>query len=656
MHWLDATILLTFIVYAIYAGFSSRKQASQSLEEYFLAGRSLSGWRAGFSMAATQFAADTPLNVMGIIAVSGIFYLWQMWIYALAFLLMGFVLATCWRRAKILTDAELTEVRYGARPAAVLRGFKALYFGTLFNCIVLGWVLFAGAKIAEPFLHWHEWLPGGLFSTVVTAVTWVGVPFASVGVGHPEVWVLTASNAISIFLILVVTALYSTTGGLRSVVKTDMAQLAIMLVATLFFAVIVVSRLGGLGELQDMIRERFAGGAPGPIMPGEILAFTPGNAKDVTLSVMVLFGLQWLIQLNADGTGYLAQRSMACRSERDAKIAAIVFSVTQILLRSLLWIPIGLGLLLLFPPETSPETLQLSGEALSDYTLARELTYVRGIAELMPVGVVGLLLTAMLAALALTVDTHLNWGSSYWTNDIYKRFICRHFLRREPSPRSLVWVARMSNLLLVLIALWVMTRLENINETWQVSLMLGAGMGLPLILRWIWWRMNAWGEIAALVASFVLAWLFVREGLLEGEPALRLLVMAFVSGAATFAAIWLKGPEDRSGLEAFYRRVQPPGFWGPIAKGCGDDPREIQARLYRGLSAMLVSAFSIFSVLVGLGSAIAGSPSPPWWPGGRILWMVVVTLFGLILVPIWWRLGFGERRRHAPDVSTKTDQ
>ena len=430
MHIVDALILLAFIAYAIASGLRSRKKASENLEEYFLAGRSLPGWKAGISMAATQFAADTPLNVMGIIAVSGIFALWQMWIYALSFLLMGFVLAACWRRAKVLTDAELTELRYGSAPAAALRGFKALYFGTLFNCVVLGWVLFAGAKIAEPFLLWQEWLPSGVFAVFVQFADWLQVPFASVNIDHPEVWVKTASNFISILAILAVTTLYSTTGGLRSVVQTDMAQFAIMMIATLLLAIIIVAKLGGLGSMHEQLQTLFAMGGPSShssISLNQLLAFTPSQAKDASFSLLALFGLQWLIQLNSDGTGYLAQRSMACRSEKDAKVAAVVFTVAQIFFRSILWIPIGLGLLLLFPPDPSLMATALEGEALSKYILSRELTYVRGIAELMPIGVKGLLLTAMLAALASTVDTHLNWGASYWTHDLYARFFCKHF-------------------------------------------------------------------------------------------------------------------------------------------------------------------------------------------------------------------------------------
>ena len=425
MSPVDALIVVAFVVYAVAVGLRNRRQASKNLEEYFLAGRSLPGWKAGLSMAATQFAADTPLLVTGLVATAGIFGLWQLWIFGVTFLVIGFVLAGAWRRAGVVTDAELTEVRYGATPAAVLRCGKALYFGTIINCVSLAWVLFAAAKIAEPFLLWNEWLPGALFGPLASFVETVGVPLTIGGLAEPEVWVKTANNLLSLGMILAVVALYSATGGLRSVVATDIGQMIVMALGTLAFTTFVVSEAGGLGAMTAKVHETFAGGGPGGILPDEILAFTPGRGKDVTFSVLSLLGLLWLINSVSDGSGYLAQRAMACRSDRDARTAAVVFTYAQVLVRSLLWLPLGVGLLVLFPPDPAlaPELVQAD----------REATYVRGMAELLPPGVAGLMLTGMLAALASTVDTHLNWGASYWTNDIYKRFLCRAWLKREPS-------------------------------------------------------------------------------------------------------------------------------------------------------------------------------------------------------------------------------
>ena len=631
MHWLDLLIVAAFVVYAVSSGLRSRRLASRSLEEYFLAGRSLKGWQAGISMAATQFAADTPLLVTGLIAVGGIFALWRLWVFAFAFLLLGFVLSASWRRVGVITDAELSEIRYGSAPAAALRAFKAIYFGTVINCTVLGMVLLAATRIAEPFLLWDQWLPAGLFEPVVSLVRWVGEPLTAASAAEGgQVWVLSARNLISIVAILAVTAFYSTTGGLRSVVRTDLVQFAVMMVGTAIFAVIVVGEVGGLSELPARIEQAFAAGGPGGITPSQLLAFEPSQATGITGPLLLLLSIQWLVHFYADGTGYLAQRCMACRSEDDARQAALVFTIAQILVRSLLWLPLGLGLLLIFPPD-----LGLSIELL---TAEREATYVRGMAELLPVGVLGLLLTGMLAALASTVDTHLNWGASYWTNDLYKRFIAPRLLGREPTARSLVWVARGANLAIVVLSLWVMTQLTSIATAWQTSLLLGAGIGVVLVLRWIWWRITAWGELATIAASLVLAPFLLASDLPE---AVRLLVMAGAATVAGIAVSLLGAPESPERLVEFYRRARPPGFWGPIAIAAGDDGPAVARRLWRGLAAAFIAAFSMLCVLAGSGTWLVGGPAPTWFPW-RAPWIALLLLGGLALVPLWWRLGFGQ--------------
>ncbi|MBI3178830.1 MAG: hypothetical protein HYZ27_04175 [Deltaproteobacteria bacterium] len=339
--------------------------------------------------------------------------------------------------------------------------------------------------------------------------------------------------------------------------------------------------------------------------------------------MLALLGLQWLVQMNADGTGYLAQRTMACRSDKDAKIASVVFAFTQVLGRSLLWLPIGLGLLVLFPPDGA-----LSLEALR---AEREATYVQGIKDLLPPGLLGLMLTGMLAALASTVDTHLNWGASYWTNDIYKRFICQAWRQREPSARTLVWVARLSNILILILALVIMTRLTSIQKAWQTSLLLGAGMSVMLVFRWLWWRVTAWGEIATIAASTLAAWPLL---VWVNDQAVRLLVMAAVATTAGVVTSLLTGPELAERLREFYRRAQPPGFWGPVS---GDVTAGVQ-RLRRQAAATVTAALSLFCLLVGAGSWIAHSPPPGWLPW-RGAWIALNLLLGAALVPVWWRLG-----------------
>ena len=626
----DWAILAVFILYALQAGFRERAVASQNLEEYFLAGRSLSGWKAGLSMAATQFAADTPLLVTGLVATAGIFALWRLWIFALAFLLMGFLLAPSWRRVGVLTDAELTEVRYGQGAASALRGIKAIYFGTIVNCTVLAMVLLAATRLAEPFLLWDQWLPAGFFEVFVHMVKWGGVPFTVGGLEADNVWVRSANNLLSIGAIVSVTVLYSTTGGLRSVVATDLVQFGIGIVASGAFAWVVVDHVGGLASLTQHIQKQFSAAVGYPLTGNEILAFTPFGARDATMMVLLVYGFQWLLQMNADGTGYLAQRSMACRSDHDARVAAVVFTVAQVVLRSLIWLPLALGLLVVFPPP--PEMIG------PKFIAAREYTFVQGIHELLPPGIKGLMVVGMLAALASTVDTHLNWGASYWTNDIYRRFICEGWLKREPSQRALVWVARASNLLILVIALCILPWLSSIQTAWQISLLLGAGMGVVLVLRWIWWRITAWGELACIAASVLMAPLLLWA--LPGQQEeMRLLIMGLGAGAIGIAVSWFTGPENLDRLETFYRRARPPGFWGPIELRVQSEQRNGVRRFWRAIMAMGLTALSIFCLLTGIGTWLVGSPAPAWMPW-REAWITGLLLLGILLIPLWITVGF----------------
>lgn len=615
---IDLALLAAFVLWCAFAGLRNRVAAGRGLEDYFLAGRTLPGWKAGISMAATQFAADTPLLVTGLIATAGLFALWRLWIYALAFLLLGFVLAGCWRRAAILTDAELAELRYGSRFAPALRVAKALYFGTVFNCAVLAMVLLAATRIAEPFLLWDQWLPASVFSAARHFASWAGVTLTAT-IGDPEL-VLTASanNWLSLAAIFAVTALYSATGGLRAVVDTDVAQFAIAILGTAIYAVLVVQEVGGLGALPERLSLLY-----GADVARGLLAFTPSRAHEIGGVAVAVIAVQWIAQMNSDGTGYLAQRAMACRSEGDARQAALVFAAAQIVLRSLLWIAIGLSLLVLLPAAT--------GAAVD--VARREATFVDGIARFLPAGARGLMLTGMLAALASTLDTHLNWGASYWTHDLYGRVWCRGIRGREPEPRRLVWVARASTIGILVLSLAVLTRIGSIQTAWQATLLLGAGMGVPLLLRWLWWRMTALAELSAIAASLGLAPLLLFT---VDDEGVRLLTMAGVTTGVAIALARFGRPEPTAHLDAFYRRVRPPGFWSPVARRCGCEPRADARRLARGLLLTATGALALFCALVGAGTWLFGSPAPVWFPW-RAAWIAAnLALAGGLGAAVWW--------------------
>jgi len=536
---IDLFIVLAFIAYSITVGFRAKSRASKNLEEYFLAGRTIPGWKAGFSMAASQYAADTPMLVMGLMATGGIFMLWRLWIYGLAFLMMGFILGKAWRRSMVLTDAELTEIRYSGRGVVALRGIKAIYYGTVINCTVMAMVLVAAIRISEIFLLWHEWLPAVAYNAILIWIQAVGVELSSGSTGL-DIWVATTNNIISIVMILIFITLYSTTGGLRSVIATDIVQFSVAMVATLIYAIVAVSKAGGLDGMIDKMVALY-----GEVRTSEILSFSP-NAWDAVLPFLVLIGLQWFFQMNSDGTGYLAQRTMACRTDKGAQRAGFIFTVAQVLVRSLFWLPIGVALLVIYPYD--PATA--SGET---FVASREILFATGIKDLLPVGIKGLMLTGLLAALASTIDTHLTWGASYWSNDIYKRIINEVWLKREPSSKELVIIGRLSNVLILAIALTIMANLGSIQTAWYISLLFGAGVGSVLVLRWVWERINLYSELTAMATSLIVAPIILFT---VNDEWLRLLIMSATSTVAVVVVTLVTSETEHSILDRFFQQVR----------------------------------------------------------------------------------------------------
>ncbi len=608
---IDLAIVLAFVVYSIGVGFRWRREASRGLVEYFLAGRTVRGWRAGLSMAATQFAADTPLLVMGLLAVGGISSLWRLWIYGLAFLMMGFLLGKVWRRAGVLTDAELTEIRYSGRAVLLLRGLKAIYYGTVINCVVMAFVLVAATRIFEIFLPWHEWLPAPLYGTLQSWIEASGIPPIASGATGLEAGTATTNNIVSIIVMLAFVALYSTTGGLRSVIRTDVAQLALMMLGTAAYAVIAVRKAGGQGAMLDSVTEHY-----GPEMSERLLSFGP-QAGDALMPFLVIIGLQWFFQMNSDGTGYLAQRTMACSSDRQARIACVLFTFTQIVVRSLLWLAIGVAFLVVYPfdPAAPMDEAAIAG---------RELLFAQGIDELLPAGIRGLMLTGMLAALASTLDTHLNWGASYWSNDLYRGIWVERIQKRQASSRELVVVARLSNLVVLTIALVIMVRLGSIQKAWQISLLFGAGTGAVLVLRWLWERINLYCEIVAIVVSLIAAPILITT--VEAEW-LKLLLMSVISTVAVVATAFLGPGTDRKVLAAFYRRVQPPGWWARTARAAGEEAGASIRALRADVVWILACAVSVYAWLIGFGKLLV---QPGSW-----LAAVVFILAGCAAIPFW---------------------
>jgi Na+/proline symporter len=602
------------MIYAISAGFRSQKKASKSLQEYFLAGKTLTGWRVGLSMAATQFAADTPLLVTGLIATGGVFLVWRLWIYGIAFLMMGFIFSVGWRRSGILTDAEFTEIRYSGKAVLPLRVLKAIYYGTVINCIVMAMVLVAAMRIAEVFLLWDQWLPAFIFNPLLNLTEAFGLSLGSGATGLDPA-VVTTNNLISIVAILAFTALYSTTGGLRSVITTDVMQFSIAIVGTIVYAFYVVDHAGGWENLLVKLENLY-----GSELTVKMLSFTP-TGGELLLPFLVIIGLQWFFQMNSDGTGYLAQRSMACATDKDARIAAIVFSWMQIFLRSIIWLIIGVGLLVIYPFSQSAMTAE-------GFAASREITFVTGINDMLPPGIRGLMLTGLLAALASTLDTHLNWGASYWSNDIYKRLICEHWLKRKPKSHELVLTARLSNILIVVVALIIMANLGSIQTAWFISLLFGAGMGSVLVLRWLWERINLYSELAAMAVSLIVAPILL---VVTDEEWIRLGSMSLVSTLAAILVTYFTPATKQEVLNKFYKSVNPCGFWRKTAVALGLDGSDPLKKLLLRLKSVAITSVSLFALLIGVGKLLL------LLPGDSRIWPWIFIIISLALIPLWWK-------------------
>ncbi|MFQ6115399.1 MAG: sodium transporter, partial [bacterium] len=432
---------------------------------------------------------------------------------------------------------------------------------------------------------------------------------------------VSTNNLISILSILSFTALYSTTGGLRSVVATDVMQFSLAMIGTLVYAFIVVNQVGGFGKLTEKIVAIY-----GSDLAGKMLSFWPTDGQAL-LPFLVIIGLQWFFQMNSDGTGYLAQRSMACATDRDARVAGVVFAWMQILARSLIWLAIGVGLLVIYP-------FAAENAVGDEFAASREITFVTGIEDLLPIGIRGLMLTGLLAALASTIDTHLNWGASYWSNDIYQRLLCKQWLKREPKSHELVIAARLSNILILIIALTIMANLGSIQTAWFISLLFGAGMGSVLVLRWLWERINLFSELAAMAASLIVAPILL---VITDVEWLRLSSMALVSTIVAVGVTFITPPTDEEVLKQFYNKVRPMGFWRNTAKAVGDDAMSSIRNLVKGLKTTFLTSLSLFLLLVGLGKFMIHIP------GQSYLWAGLYVVVAFALVPLWWRDAIGKR-------------
>ena len=566
---IDWAIVVAYFLLCAVMGLYFTRRGGESLDQYFLSGRQAQWWLAGTAMVATTFAADTPLVVTGLVATKGVAGNWLWWNFVMSGMLTVFFFARLWRRARVMTDVELAEVRYGGPPAAFLRGFRALYLALPINLIILGWVTRAMIKILTIAL--------GLRDVTIAGMT-VGGEIIAVGI---------------CFLI---TVLYAVAAGMWAVLWTDLVQFVIKMSAVIVLAVYSVRAVGGIEAMKTKLVEHFGSETaalsvlPVSATAGGIYSYAWMPLLTLAVYLSVQWWAAWYPGAEPGGGGYVAQRIFSARTERDGVLATLFFQIAHYALRPWPWIVTGLATVILYP------TLQ-----------DKEAGYVHAFVDLLPTPWRGFMLAGFAAAYMSTVGTHLNWGASYLVNDFYKRF-----LKKNGSERHYVAVSRATTGLLFLASVSVTSQLSSIEKAWELLLALGAGTGLVLILRWYWWRINAWSEISAMLASFVvslLAFAFIAPRFAANDPNAQATVMLVTVACSTvvwLAVTLLTRPEPDAVLEAFYRRVRPGGpGWAKVSErlGLGREPIPGGALAWTNWIAGIVA---VYATLFGIGKLVFG--------------------------------------------------
>ncbi len=584
---IDWAIVVAYFALSMGIGLVFTKKGGESIEEYFLSGRNVSWWLAGASMVATTFAADTPLVVTGLVFANGVAGNWLWWNMLMSGMLTVFFFARLWRRAGVMTDVEFAELRYSGKPAAALRGFRALYLAIPINLIILGWVTKAMIKILTISLGLH---PVNLLGfTVSGEVLAVGICF-------------------------VITVAYSTGAGMWAVLWTDLVQFVIKMSAVIILAVYAVRAVGGMDKLKAGLATHYGSSdAAISVLPVQWTANgISGYLWMPLLTLAVFLSVQWWAAwypgAEPGGGGYVAQRIFSSKTERDGVLATLFFNVAHYAIRPWPWIITGLATVLLYPAGIG---------AAHDH----EAAYVQAYVDLLPTPWRGFMMAGFAAAYMSTVGTQLNWGASYLVNDFYKRF-----LNRSATEKHYVAVSRWATVFLFLASIFVTWQLDTVASAWQLLLALGSGTGLVLILRWYWWRINAWSEISAMIASFVVSLIAlsaVKSRMPADSPLIQTYVMLITVAISTVVWVsvtYLTRPEPDSKLESFYQRVRPGGpGWRRTAATLGYAGETIPGGALAWTN-WLAGVVAVYATLFGIGKLIFGETMT-----GAIM-LVVATL------------------------------
>jgi Na+/proline symporter len=578
---LDWVIVVVSIVLSFAPAIYLMRRAGSSTTEFFTSGRAAPWWLIGGSMVATTFSTDTPNLVTNLVRENGVANNWVWWAFLLTGMSTVFFYARMWRRSGVLTDLEFYEIRYSGAPAAIVRAFRAVYLGLFFNIVIMATVNLAAAKIANVLLGWPMWQ-----TLAVCAV--INVLFASIA-------------------------------GLWGVLVTDVFQFVIAMTASVAAAYFALQQpqVGGLPGLMSQIP------------PSTIKLLPDFNNWPLTVSVLILpltisWWSVWYPGSEPGGGSYIAQRILAAKSEKDALGGTLFFNVAHYALRPWPWILVALSSMLVYPQlDDIARAFPYVDRALIGHDMAYPAMLV-----FLPSGLLGLMVAGLLAAYVSTISTHLNWGTSYLVHDLYRRFI-----RADADERHYVFMGRVVTALLMVLAAGMTFLLETARTGFELLLSIGAGSGLLYLLRWYWWRINAWSEIAAMVVSFVVAIGFFAAGRMGAvlPPNTALLATVFATTVAWISATLLTSPERDQTLISFFRLVRPAGpGWGPIpAKaGVGPSPDSISWQL---LGWVLGCTF-VYATLFGAGSALYGHTSQ------AIVWALVWLVSGGGLLNVLSRL------------------
>jgi len=586
----DWIVIASYFLFNLAIGFYYKGRAGKNTSEFFLSGRNAPWWLAGTSMVATTFAADTPLAVTGMVARNGIAGNWLWWNSVASGMLTVFLFARLWRRSGVMTDVEFAEIRYAGRPAAFLRGFRAVYLGIPINCIILGWVNLAMVKILSLIL--------GVNKDVALGIV-VGI--------------------------IALTSVISTLSGLWGVLVTDLFQFVVKMTMVIVLAVAAVRAVGGIDGMKHQLAaiDQAKGLATGTA--GSALSFVPdlNSAWMPMITFLVYISLNWWATwypgAEPGGGGYIAQRMFCAKDEKNSLLATLWFNIAHYAVRPWPWVLVGLAAVVLYQHDPG-------------FQQDPETGYIRVMIDHLPAWLRGTMVAAFAAAFMSTVGTQLNWGASYLINDFYRRFV-----RTAAPDRHYVVASRWATIGLTIISAVITRYMDSIAGAWQLLIVTGAGTGTVLILRWYWWRINAWSEVSAMAAAFVVSVVLqTRFGMSSSDPlgfAHIMLITVAITTAVWLTVTFLTPPEPQKQLLAFYRRVRPAAaLWKPIARLAPDVP---PARdLHYNILDWIAGCALIYGALFGAGKVILKD-----YASGAVL-LALAVLAGLYIYRDFSRRGW----------------